>query len=161
MRGAARDRHGLRGGMRWRRRGVRCPSIAPGQPCVLTRADDRAAAMTAQTARSRRSRLCARRQNHRTLACRWLVSPPPSVAQHTWVGRRGPCSRSKPAEAPRTERRACPVLSWRLLSCASHFRTRGCGRIARPAFRAPSRWRGRECELLGVPRALKNRGDGA
>jgi hypothetical protein len=86
MRGAARDRHGLRGGMRWRRRGVRCPSIAPGQPCVLTRADDRAAAMTAQTARSRRSRLCARRQNHRT-PCAPVARQSSTIGGPTHMGR--------------------------------------------------------------------------
>ena len=52
---------------------------------------------------------------------------------------------TKQAGSPlRAERRMRPVLSWRLHSCAYYLCTRGCGRIARPAFRAPSQVRGRD-----------------
>lgn len=115
--------------------------------------------MTAQTARSRRSRLCARRQNHRTPCASVARQSSTSVAQHTRVGRRGPCLRSKPAKAPRTERRACPVSSWRLpLVCFFIFahEAADASRVRRSV--RPLDEEGRNGKLRR-PRAVNNRGD--
>jgi hypothetical protein len=76
--------------------------------------------------------------SYRGMAEAW--KSPAAVVQPK--GRTSGVSRSKPLTPSRAERRMRPVLSWRLHSCAYYFCTRGCGRIARPAFRAPSQSEG-------------------
>jgi hypothetical protein len=76
--------------------------------------------------------------SYRGMAETW--KSPPAVVQPK--GRTPGVMRSKPLTPSRAERRMRPVLSWRLHSCAYYFCTRGCGRIARPAFRALSQSEG-------------------
>ena len=92
--------------------------------------------------------------SYRGMAEAW--KSPAAVVQPK--GRTSGVSRSKPLTPSRAERRMRPVLSWRLHSCAYYFCTRGCGRIARPAFRAPSQSEGGTfIAHLGRNRAARSR----
>jgi hypothetical protein len=106
--------------------------------------------MTAQAARSRCNRLCARRQSHYA-----FQRGGSSVLHIGWPFTHGSAAGGPVRGASRQKRRvrnAGRVRCFRgdLLSCAFFSCTRGCGRITRPAFRAPSACEGRakrfECE---------------
>ncbi len=116
-------------------------------------ADDDAGAMPAQTARSRRNRLCARRQGRDLLWRPRFVSPPYRRPLRMGRPAGGPVrglSRQKPLRA---ERRGLPV-SVVSNSCAFHLCARGRGCIGHPAFRTPSHFGGRDCS---IPRTRKRR----
>lgn len=97
--------------------------MAHGQSCVLNRADDHAAAMTAQTAWSRRDRLRQEAEPHRGPSpgrALGFVSPHNGDPTHGSVAGGSVCgaSRQKPSRA---ERRASRRDRGDYLSCAFQF----------------------------------------
>ena len=156
LRGAARDRHGLRGGMRWTpRRSMRLGAwwLAEGPAGACQGRLTTTPRRTAQSAISRR--IALRHGAAPRLAPRTEGGPRRGSPLELWfnprVEHRG-SSRSKPLKPSRAERRMCPVLSWRRHSCAFTFlhtglRTHHASGVPRPLstgrmeLRKPRTWK--------------------